>query len=168
METPLPSVLMLHILEDLQYHPLNSLNLAIFLRVVRRVDLLCLMWYAFTRLLTSLFANGVPFSLISLLGIPNHVMMCSRMKFKTAALVAFFKGMASTHFVKCSMTVKIYIWPLESGFIGLMRSRPQVWKGHEVVISCSTFGWVCIASPSTWHAWHALTNSSESFFMVDQ
>ena len=88
----------------------------------------------------SLFMNGVPLSLISLLGIPNCVMMCSRMKFATAALVAFFKGMAFTHFVKYLVAVRIHVWPLEGAFIGPMRSSPQVWKGHGVVISCSTFG----------------------------
>ena len=57
----------------------------------------------------SLFMNEVPLSLISLLGIPNLVMMCSQMKFATAALVAFFKGIASTHFVKYSVATRIHI-----------------------------------------------------------
>ena len=55
----------------------------------------------------SLFMNGVPLSLISLLGIPNLVMMCFRMKFATTALVAFFKGIASTHFVKYLVAARI-------------------------------------------------------------
>ena len=57
----------------------------------------------------SLFMNGVPLSLIRLLGIQNFVMMCSRMKFATTAPVAFFKGIASTHFVKYSMATKIHM-----------------------------------------------------------
>ena len=32
-----------------------------------------------------------------------------------------------------------HIWPLERGLIGPIRSRPQVWKGHGVVISWNTF-----------------------------
>ena len=74
----------------------------------------------------SLFTNGVPLSLISLLEIPNRVIMCSQMKFETPALVAFFKGMASTHFVKCSEATRIHIWPSEGGFMGPIRSSPQV------------------------------------------
>ena len=76
----------------------------------------------------SLFINRVPLSLISLLGIPNRVMMYSRMKFATVALVAFFKGMASTHFVKYSVAAKIHIWPLEGGFMGPIRSTPKCGK----------------------------------------
>ena len=45
-----------------------------------------------------------------------------RMKFATAALVAFFKGTAFTHFVKYSMAAKVHIWPLEGGFMGPIRS----------------------------------------------
>ena len=88
----------------------------------------------------SLFMNRVPLSLISLLGIPNLVMLCSQMKFAIAAPVTFFKGIASTHFVKYSVAARIHIWPLEGGFIGLIRSSPQVWKDHRIVISCSTIG----------------------------
>ena len=84
--------------------------------------------------------NRVPLSLISLLGIPNLVMLCSQMKFAIAAPVIFFKGIASTHFVKYSVAARIHIWPLEGGFIGPIRSSPQVWKDHGIVISCSTFG----------------------------
>ena len=62
------------------------------------------------------------------------------MKFEIATLVAFFKGMASTHFVKCLVAAKIHMWPLEGGFMGPIRSNPQVWKGHGMVISYSTFG----------------------------
>ena len=85
----------------------------------------------------SLFTNGVLLSLINLLVILNWVMMCSRMKLETVAPVAFFKGMASTYFVKCSIAATIHMWPLEGGLIGPIRSRPQVWKGHGVVISYS-------------------------------
>ena len=55
----------------------------------------------------SLFMNRVPLSLISLLGIPNRVMKCSRMKFIIVVPVAFFKGMATTHFVKYSAAAKV-------------------------------------------------------------
>ena len=72
--------------------------------------------------------------------IPNRVMMCSRLKFETAAPMAFFKGIASTHFVKYSVATRIHMWPLKGGFIGPMRSSPQVWKGYSVVMSCSAFG----------------------------
>ena len=51
-----------------------------------------------------------------------------------------FKGITSTHFVKYSVVARIHIWPLEGGFMGPIRSSPKVWKGHSVVISCSTFG----------------------------
>ena len=88
----------------------------------------------------SLFMNGVPLSLINLLEIPNLMMICSRMKFTITAPMAFFKGITSTHFVKYSMAARIQIWPLEGGFIGPIRSSSQVWKGHNVVMSCSTFG----------------------------
>ena len=57
----------------------------------------------------SLFMNRVPLSLISLLGIPNLVMMCSRMKSFMAALVVFFKGIVSTYFVKYSVAAKIHM-----------------------------------------------------------
>ena len=57
----------------------------------------------------SLFIEGVPLSLLNLLGIPNLVMICSLTKFGTAALEAFFKGMASTHFVKYSVAAKIHM-----------------------------------------------------------
>ena len=103
------------------------------------MDLLCLMRYFSNKLLTSLFINRVPWSLISLLSIPNHVMMCLRMKLEIVAPVAFFKGIASTHFVKCSVSTRIHMWSLEGGLMGLMRSSPHVWKGHGVVISCSSF-----------------------------
>ena len=67
-------------------------------------------------------------------------MMCSRMKFTTVALVAFFKGIDFTHFVKYLVATKIHIWLLEGGFFGPIRSSPQVWKSLSVVISCSRFG----------------------------
>ena len=57
----------------------------------------------------SLFMNGVPLSLISLLGILNLVMICSQMKFATAALVAFFKGIASTYYIKYSVAARIHM-----------------------------------------------------------
>ena len=90
-----------------------------------RVWISCFMRYLSSKLLTSLFTNGVPLSLISLLGIPNHVMMCSQMKFETTASVALFKGIASTHFVKCLVATRIHIWPLEGGLMGPMRSSPK-------------------------------------------
>ena len=65
-----------------------------------------------------------PLSLINLLGIPNRLIMCSQMKLETTALVAFFKGMASTYFMNCSVAAKIHIWPLEGGLIGPIRSSP--------------------------------------------
>ena len=57
----------------------------------------------------SLFMNRVPLSLISLLGIPNLVMMCTQMKFVMAAPMALFKGLASTHFVKYSVAARIHM-----------------------------------------------------------
>ena len=72
----------------------------------------------------SIFMNGVPLSLINLLGIPNLVMMCPRMKFATATPVAFFKGIASSQFVKYSVATRIQIWPLEGDFMGPIRSSP--------------------------------------------
>ena len=50
------------------------------------------------------------------------------MKFATTALVAFFKGMASTHFVKYSMATRIHTWPLEGGFIGPINQVPKCGK----------------------------------------
>ena len=32
------------------------------------------------------------------------------------------------------------IWPLEGRFMGPIRLSPQVWKGHNVVMSCNIFG----------------------------
>lgn len=160
-------ILMFHFLEYFQYHPVGSLNMAMSLWIIW-CGPPCLMWYASVKSLICLFINGVPLSLISLLGIPKCVMICSWMKFAMIAPVAFFKRMASAYFVKYSVAAKIHIWPLEGGFMGPIRSSPHAWKGHGVIISCSTFGWVCIASPSTWHVWHVLTNSSESFFIVGQ
>ena len=49
------------------------------------------MWYASVRFFISLFMNGVPLSLISLLGIPNHVMICSWMKFCYSCSSGFFQ-----------------------------------------------------------------------------
>ena len=42
-----------------------------------------------------------------LMGMPNLQIICSRMKFATAGPVAFFNGIASTHFVKCSIATNI-------------------------------------------------------------
>ena len=88
------------------------------------MDLLCLMQYFSNRLLMSLFTNRVPLSLINLLGLSNPVIMCLRMELEIAAPVAFFKGKASTHFVKCSIATKIHVWPLEGGLIGPIKSSP--------------------------------------------
>ena len=57
-------------------------------------------------------------------GDPNLVMMCPRIKFATAAPVAFFKGIASSQFVKYSVATRIQIWPLKGEFMGPIRSSP--------------------------------------------
>ena len=44
------------------------------------------------------------------------------MKFAMTAPVAFFKGIASTHFVKYSVAVMIQIYPLEVGLVRLDRA----------------------------------------------
>ena len=67
-------------------------------------------------------------------------MICSQMKLATAAPVALQSGMASTHFVKYSIAANIKMYPLDDGLMGPMRSSPQVWKGHGVVIFCRLVG----------------------------
>ena len=47
-------------------------------------------------------------------------------------LVAFFKGMTSTHLVYNSLVARIQMCPREGGFIGPMKSMAQVWNGHGV------------------------------------
>ena len=56
------------------------------------------------------------------------------MKFATAGPVAFFNGIALTHFVKYSIATNIQIYPLDDGLIGLIKSSPQVWNGHGIVM----------------------------------
>ena len=125
--------------EDLQYHSVSSLSLTISLWIVwcrpSMLDVVCLgqVFHVFVYEWGPIITDQSP-------GVSNLVMMCSRIKFATTALVAFFKGTTSTHFVKYSVATRICIWPLEGGFIGPIRSSPQVWKGHGVVISCSIFG----------------------------
>ena len=67
------------------------------------------MQYALVNPFMSLFIKRVSLSLINLLGIPNLVMICLLTKLATAAPVAFFRGMASTHFVKYSVVAKIHM-----------------------------------------------------------
>ena len=49
---------------------------------------------------------------------------------------AFFNRIASAHFVKFSVAVKIQIHPLNGGHIGPIRSRAHIWKGHGALIGC--------------------------------
>ena len=70
--------------------------------------------------------------------------MCSQMKLTMAAPVALRRGMASTHFEKYSVAIKIQMYPPEGGLIGPMRSSPQVWKGHGVAMFCRLVGCVWI------------------------
>ena len=48
------------------------------------------------------------------------------MKLATAGPVAFFKGIASTHFVKHFVAANIQVYPLEGGLIGPIKSNAQV------------------------------------------
>jgi hypothetical protein len=98
------------------------------------VERRCLIWSCSSTSYTSLFMNGVPLSLMSLYGMPKRVIMCSRIKFATAALVAFRSGMASTYFVKYSVATRIQMYPLEAGLMGTIRSSPQVWNGQGVAM----------------------------------
>ena len=67
------------------------------------------MQYASINPFMSLFIKGVPLSLINLLGIPNLVMIYPLTKLATATPMAFFRGIASTHFVKYSVAAKIHM-----------------------------------------------------------
>jgi hypothetical protein len=68
-------------------------------------------------------------------GMPNLVMICSRMKLATAAPVALRSGMASTHFVKYSVAANIQMYPPNGQPPGM--ERP--WCGHILQI-----GGVCM------------------------
>ena len=108
MVTPFPSILVLHLFKDLQHHPISGLSLAVYLWVVwggpSILDVICLSQplHVFVYERGPIVTNQSP-------GDPDLVMICSRMKFATAAPVAFFKGMASIHFVKYSVAAKIHM-----------------------------------------------------------
>ena len=125
------------------------------------------MWRWSSNFQTSLLTKGVPLSIAILWGIPN-LQMCFRMKLATAGLVAFFREMASTYFVKYSVTTNIQIWPLDGGLIGPIKSSPQVWNGQGVIMFWRLVGWVCMRFPRTWQVWHVFTHSAASCFMVGQ
>ena len=99
-------------------------------------DLRCFTQYFFVMARTSLFMKSVPLSVTILWGMLKRHMMCSHMKLAITAPVAFLKGMASTHLVKYSVATKIQIYPTLAGLMGPMRSSPQVWNGHGVVMFC--------------------------------
>ena len=90
------------------------------------------MWRWSSNFRTSLLTKGVPLSVTILWGIPNMHIICSQMKFVTIGPVAFFREMASTHFVKYSVATSIQIWLLDGGLIGPIKSSPQVWNGQGV------------------------------------
>ena len=67
---------------------------------------------------------------------PNLQIMCSRMKLAIAGPVAFFREMASNHFVKYSVATNIQILPLDGGLIGPIKSSPlsMEWpRSHHVL-----------------------------------
>ena len=79
---------------------------------------------------TSLFRNGVPLLEIILLGTPKRHIIFSLKKLATKLHVTFFIVTASTHLVNSSMATSIHVHPSEEGFIGPIKSNPQLWNGY--------------------------------------
>ena len=126
------------------------------------------MWRWSSNFQTSFLTKGVPLSVTILWGMPNLQIICSWIKFATTRPVAFFRGTASTHFVKYSITTSIWMWPLDAGLIRPIRSSPQVWNGQGVIMFWRLVGWVCTRFPWTWQVWYVFTHSTTSCFMVGQ
>ena len=57
-------------------------------------------------------------------------------KLATKLLVAFFMAIASTHFVNSLVATSIQAHPLEGGFIGPMKSSPQLCNGYGAIVGC--------------------------------
>ena len=126
------------------------------------------MWQWSSNFRTSLLNKWVSLSAAILWWIPKLQIICSQMKFATTGPVAFFWGMASTHFVKYSIATSIQIWPLDGGLIGPIRSSSQVWNDQGFIMFWRLVGWVCMRFPWTWQVWHVFTHSAASCFMVGQ
>ena len=126
------------------------------------------MWRWSSNFWTSLLTKGVPLSITILWAIPNLQIICFQMKFAIVGPVIFLREMASTHFVKYSVTTSIQIWTLDGGLIGPIKSSPQVWNGQKVIMFWRLVGWVCIRFSWTLQVWHVFTHSAASCFMVGQ
>ena len=83
---------------------------------------------------TSLFRNGVPLSEIILLGTLKQHILFSLKKLATQVHVAIFRATASTHLVNSSVSTSIHVHPSEGGFIGPIKSSPQLWNGYRATI----------------------------------
>jgi hypothetical protein len=70
------------------------------------------------------FMKCVPYSLIKILGHPNLVIPCSNRKCAVVYALQYFIGAASTHLVRYSVVVIIYLTPviLVGGLIGPTKS----------------------------------------------
>ena len=79
---------------------------------------------------TSLLRNGVPLLEIILLGTAKQHNIFSLKKLATELPIAFFIATASTHLVNSSMATSIHVHPSEEGFIGPIKSSPQLWNGY--------------------------------------
>jgi hypothetical protein len=71
-----------------------------------------------------LFMKCVPWSLIKTLGHPNLVITCSNKKCAVVSALQSFTGAASTHLVRYSIAVMMYLAPvlLAGGLIGPTKS----------------------------------------------
>jgi hypothetical protein len=71
-----------------------------------------------------LFMKCVPWSLIKILGHPNLVITCSNRKCAVVSALQYFTGAASTHLVRYSIMVIIYLTPvlLAGGLMGPTKS----------------------------------------------
>ena len=71
-----------------------------------------------------LFMKCVPWSLIKIIGHPNLVITCSNRKCANVSALQYFTGAASTHLVRYSVVVIMYLDPVifVSGLIGPTKS----------------------------------------------
>ena len=80
----------------------------------------------------------MPLSEIILLDTPKWHIIFSLKKLATELPIAFFIATASTHLVNSLVATSIHVHPSEGGgeggFIGPLKSRPQLWNGYKAII----------------------------------
>ena len=97
-----------------------------------------------------LFMKFVPWSLIKTLGHPNLVITCSNKKCVAVSALQCFTGAASTHFVRYSVAVMIYIAPvhLVGGLIGPTKSTAHLSNAYNVTCARSNISSLLLGFPT--------------------